>query len=42
MGQATGGKPDSSDWASIIRIGFISYGKQAGNFTFEVDYLKFY
>ena len=42
MGEATGAKPSVTDWASIIRIGFMSYGKSAGMYTLEVDYLKFY
>ncbi|MEM6632602.1 MAG: CIA30 family protein [Bacteroidota bacterium] len=41
MGRQTGNKPSQAEWASIIRIGFMSYGKSAGPYLLEVDYVKF-
>lgn len=41
MGQATGKKIDPALLSKIIRMGFINTGKKAGDFSLEVDYIKF-
>lgn len=41
MGKPTGDSISAKTLSKIIRIGFITADKQASNFVFEVDYLRF-
>lgn len=41
MGKANGNEITSIKLANVIRFGFINYGKKAGDFEFEIDYIKF-
>ncbi len=41
VGRPTGNYMDKESLAQTIRIGFITNEKRAGNFDFEVDYIKF-
>ena len=41
MGRKTGRFMTNEKAASVIRIGIITDSKEAGDFTFEIDYIKF-
>jgi hypothetical protein len=42
MGRKTGGQMDSEVLSGILRMGFITYDKRAGNFTIELREVRFY
>jgi len=41
LGEVLEGSPSQEDLASVIRLGFISNDKKAGEFEFEIDFIKF-
>ncbi len=42
MGEYTGYSLDMEDAKEVIRVGLISDAKEAGDFSIEIDYIKFY